>query len=296
MKYSWRRFLQKPLAMLLAAVLTFSFVPLHLLQIDAAVESSAENSTVSDSSPDLTGWKSAPVDGYTGQLTWQEDAAQLKTENAFGMESEKMIAVNPTGTYSFSYSAALSEGADLSAYVYYYTEEGYLADMPYERLSCHKSAGEQAQMYSTEFTVPADAYQITIRFTLNSQSGTEVTALLDDMDLQCLEAQGDVLNSQNMPAQLTAYDPAEQALLQAMRESTKNPAFSLDVNFEDGETHPWTLWSGASVSGGVLTQSADSNGYAEGSQHYAVTAGETYVLSAKIKAEGRSQAVYWLYE
>ena len=78
--------------------------------------------------------------------------------------------------------------------------------------------------------------------------------------------------------------------------ATEHLAFALDVSFDEGTDYPWTLWSGASVANGVLTQSADSNGYAEGTQNYAVKNGKTYEFAAKIKAEGRAQAIYWIWE
>ncbi len=296
MKHTWDCFLRKPVAVLLAAVLTFSAFPLQALSIGGAEQSAEESNLIACGGfeEDLTGWKTAPVDGYTGDLTWQDGTALLKTQDVFGMENQALIEVTPTGTYSLSYTAEISDGAELSAYLYYYTAEGFHSDMPFQRLNI--TTDTEGNAYSGVFTVPADACQVGVRFVLRSQSGAEVTAALDDVAMECLSERGNVLNAQNMPVMLTAYDPADQALLKAMRNAAQNPAFSLNVQFDDGETLPWKLWSGASVAGGVMTQSADSNGYAEGSQHYAVTAGVSYVISAKIKAEGRSQAVYWLYE
>ena len=293
MKYQWRKFLHKPMAMLLAAVMILSFMPLQALSFG---QNTQEDNLIASGSfdEDLTGWISAPVDGYTGNLSWEEGTAQLKTQDVFGMENAVLLEVNPTGRYSLSYGATLSEGAGISVFAYYYTEDGAHSDMPFQRLSAVYD--EDSQLYAGEFTVPSDARQVGIRFVLNSQNGQEVTAQLDDISLVCQRESSDVLNADNMPAMLTAYDEAEQKLLKNMRDTVKAPAFQLSVDFKDGEQLPWTLWSGATVADGVMTQSADSNGYAEGSQKYSVVAGQTYVISAKIKATGRSQAVYWLYE
>ena len=293
MKYQWRKFLHKPMAMLLAAVMILSFMPLQALSFGQNTQE--ENLIASGSfDEDLTGWVSAPVDGYTGNLSWEEGTAQLKTQDVFGMENAVLLEVNPTGRYSLSFGATLSEGAGISVFAYYYTEDGAHSDMPFQRLSAVYD--EDSQLYAGEFTVPSDARQVGIRFVLNSQNGQEVTAQLDDISLVCQRESSDVLNADNMPAMLTAYDEAEQKLLKNMRDTVKAPAFQLSVDFEDGEQLPWTLWSGATVADGVMTQSADSNGYAEGAQKYSVVAGQTYVISARIKATGRSQAVYWLYE
>jgi len=297
MKHTWRCFLRRPLAVLLAAVLTFSSVPLQALSIGAvSAQKLPDGNLLAEGSfdKDLSGWKSAPVEGYTGDLIWESGAALLKTQDVFGMENEALIPVKPTGTYSLSYTAALSDGAALSAYIYYYTEMGMLSDLPFQRLNITSDA--EVNQHSGAFTVPSDARQVGVRFVLSSQNGAEVTASLDDVVLCCLSETFAGLNAQNMPILLTAYDAVDQRLLKNMRDTASYPAFSLNVNFEDGEELPWKLWSGATVAGGIMTQSADSNGYAEGSQKYSVVAGQTYVISAKIKATGRSQAVYWLYE
>ena len=296
MKHKRRVSLRKPMALLLATVLVLSFVPPQVLNIGAVAQNAVEGNLIPNGSfdEDLSGWKSAPVEGGTGHLSWQEGTGQLKTDSVFGMENEVLVEVIPSGTYSLSYTETLSENAELSAYAYHYTQEGFLADMPYQRLNI--SAEAHTKEYSGEFQVPADTYQIGIRFVLKSKDGSEVTATMDDVVLRCVSEIGNVLNAQNMPANLTAYDAVDQMLLAAMRNSANNPEFSLDVNFEDSETLPWSLWSGSAVANGVLTQSADSNGYAEGSQHYAVESGKTYEISAKIKASGRSQAVLWIWE
>ena len=290
MKYNRGGFLKKAVAMLLSAVLTFSAVPLQAFSIGADTEDGNLLSASFDT--DMSGWKSAPVDGGTGCLEWADGTALLKTDTVFGMENEALMEVKPTGTYSLSYGASLSDSAELSVYVYYYTVMGALSDTPFQRLTV--TQGDE--QYSGVFAIPSDACQLGIRFVLTSQNGTEVTARIEDIALTCLSESGDVLGLHNMPVNLTAYDPAEQALLKNMRDTAKLPAFAMEVNFADGEELPWTLWSGATVADGIMTQSADSNGYAEGSQKYGIEAGKTYVISARIKAEGRSQAVYWLYE
>ena len=292
MNHNWRNILQRPVALLLAMLLVASMVPLQALSVEDAAPQE-ENALISNGSfdADLSGWKSAPVDGYTGNLSWEEGAALLTTQDAFGMENEVLIHVKPTGTYRLSYQAVLAEGAELSAYIYYYTAEGACSDMPFQRINITADA-EQAE-YGGEFTAPEDSHQISVRFVLHSTNGAEITAKVDDVQLLCLQESG---NANKKPATMTAYDAFDQALLKNMRDTAKAPAFQLSVNFEENEALPWTLWSGSKVENGILTQSADSNGYAEGSQKYSVVAGQTYVISAKIKATGRSQAVYWLYE
>ncbi|MBQ6832644.1 MAG: beta-galactosidase [Oscillospiraceae bacterium] len=278
MKDSWRQYIKKPMALLLAAVLIVSMLPMQALSVIVAVDSAGAGTDQV-----LTGWKRAPVDGYTGSVTQQDGATVLKTQGIFGVENEKLMAVGPTDTYSLSWDAELSDGAELSAYIFYFDRNGDPSDMPFYRL-------ENGQ--GGQFTVPADGCQAGIRFVLSSRSGEEVTASLQNVTLRCV-AQG---NGQVRPVTMTAYDAAEQKLLQNMRDTAQNPAFSMNVEFEDSETLPWTLWTGATVADGVMTQSAVRNGYAEGTQHYAVVAGETYVISAKIKATGKARAVYWLYE
>ena len=294
----WSHLLKRSMAFLLAAVMIFSFVPLQGMRTSA--EQDGAQITVQDPEKgwgiengsfdsDLTGWSSAPIDGYTGCLTWEAGAALLKTQDVFGMECDVLIPVNPTGTYKLTYVASLSEGAALSVYTYFYTAEGAYSDMPFQRMSFVADA-EQAE-HSGEFTVPEDSHQVGIRFVLNSTNGAEITAKVDNVQLLCLQESGN-----QKPVTMTAYDTFDQALLKNMRETAKAPAFQLSVNFEENEELPWTLWSGSKVENGILTQSADKNGYAEGTQKYSVVAGQTYVISAKIKATGRSQAVYWLYE
>ncbi len=292
MKKNWRKFLRKPVALFLAMLLMISMIPLQTLSVKDAARQD-EGSLVSNGSftEDLTGWKSAPVDGYTGNLTWEEGAAVLKTQDVFGMENAVLIQVQPTGTYRLSYGADLAEGAELSVYIYYYTADGACSDMPFQRINITADAEQKA--HSGEFVVPSDAHQVGVRFVLHSTLGAEVTAKVDDVQLLCLQESG---AANDKPVTLTAYDAFEQALLKNMRDTAKAPAFELSVDFEEGEELPWSLWSGSTVANGILTQSADANGYAEGSQKYSVEAGQTYVISARIKAEGRSQAVYWLYE
>ena len=67
----WSGILKRPTAMLLAVLMTLSMVPLY----SAAPAESEMPAGASDSSnlisnggfdADLTGWKSVPVDGYTG--------------------------------------------------------------------------------------------------------------------------------------------------------------------------------------------------------------------------------------
>ena len=116
MNQNWRNILQRPVALLLAMLLVASMVPLQALSVEDAAPQE-ENALISNGSfdADLSGWKSAPVDGYIGNLSWEEGAALLKTQDAFGMENEVLIHVKPTGTYRLSYQAVLAEGAELSA-------------------------------------------------------------------------------------------------------------------------------------------------------------------------------------
>ena len=293
MIHKWSRILKRPMALLLAVVMVLLAVPPQALQTSADDGNLISNSRFDT---DLSGWKTMAVDDCTGTLTWSDGAALLTTADAFGMENEVLLAVEPGGRYHLSYIATLSEGAALSVCVYYYTADGTSADMPYSMLDCGQQGKTQQQESETTFTVPADARQVSVSFILNSQDGEEVTAQLDQVGLYREEETVSFLNASNMPVNLTAYDAAQQALLKAMRNTTSFPAFALDVQFDDGEELPWSLWSGAAVADGIMTQSADANGYAQGGQKYAVEAGQTYVISAKIKATGRAQAVYWLYE
>ena len=290
MKKNGRKLLLRPMAILLACVLLFSLVPVSALSIDTDSANLIEQGNFDQ---DLSGWKSVPVGSYLGYFTWQDGAAQLKTADIYSVESEKMLEVKPTGTYCLSYEAKLSAEAELSTYVYYYDKDGASCDTPYQRVDIAIADGEED--FGGEFTVPYDCRQIGICFVIRSLSGAEEWVLIDDISLICQRESNDVLTLQNQTGEMTAYDPVQQKLLLAQRQEGY-PAFSLDVKFTDGEELPWNLWSGATVASGVMTQSADSNGYAEGSQKYAVKSGQTYVLSARIKAEGRSQAVYWLYE
>ena len=292
MNHHWRNILQRPAALLLALLLVISMVPLQALSVEDTAPKQEDCLILNGSfDADLSGWKAAPVDHYTGDLSWADGAAVLKTPDAFGMENEVLIHIKPNGTYRLSYQAELNEGAELSAYIYYYTADGACSDLPFQRINIVADAEQAA--HSGEFTVPSDAHQVSVRFVLNSKQGAQVTSKVDNVQLVCLQESG---AAQKKPVTMTAYDAFEQVLLKNMRDTAKGPAFNLNVNFEDGEELPWTLWSGSKVENGILTQSADSNGYAEGAQKYAVTAGKTYVISAKIKATGRSQAVYWLYE
>ena len=292
MNHHWRNILQRPAALLLALLLVISMVPLQALSVEDTAPKKEDCLILNGSfDADLSGWKAAPVDHYTGDLSWADGAAVLKTPDAFGMENEVLIHIKPNGTYRLSYQAELNEGAELSAYIYYYTADGACSDLPFQRINIVADAEQAA--HSGEFTVPSDAHQVSVRFVLNSKQGAQVCAKVDNVQLVCLQESG---AAQKKPVTMTAYDAFEQVLLKNMRDTAKGPAFNLNVNFEDGEELPWTLWSGSKVENGILTQSADSNGYAEGAQKYAVTAGKTYVISAKIKATGRSQAVYWLYE
>ena len=289
------QFGQRVLALLLAAVLLFAAVPAGTFRTDAeSVESDALSFSGFDA--DLTGWVVSADVGTDGSLTWEDGTASLKTEESYGMETEKLIAVNPTGTYSLSYTASLSEGGELSAYIYYYTLEGYTSDMPFVRLDGMLTTAADRKTCSNDFTVPAGTYQVAVRFVLRSQTGGEVTARLDDVAVTCKADSGNTLNAGNMPGSLTAYDAGEQALLKAMRESVPNTEFSVNVDFNEDETLPWNLWSGSSVADGLLTQSADSNGYAEGTQKYTVEQGKEYEITARLRANGRSQAVIWIWE
>ena len=291
------QFLKRSVALLLAVAITFLTVPVISAPVSAEPVGNADGADLipqGNFEMDLTGWKSVPVGGYTGYLTWENGAAQMETEDIFSMEKEMLIAVNATGKYSLSFDGELSENAELSAYISYYNADGSSSDIPYERIHYTRTPG--AQNCSGVFTVPTDGAQIGITFVLESVDGKAATAKIDNVTMDCLEIRGSVLTAENQPANLTAYDPLEQKLLKAMRDSAKMPEFLMDVSFDDGTEQPWTLWSGSVISDGVMTQSADSNGYAENVQHYAVEAGKTYIISAKIQASGRSQAVYWLYE
>ena len=305
MKHNSNGLLRRPVAMLLAVLMILSMVPVYSAA-PADSESTPQAGVVTPGKTDaanlitdgcfdadLTGWKSVPVGGYTGYLTWENFAAHLKTQDIFSMEHASLVEVKPSGTYSFCVDAELSDGAELAAYISYYTAEGYSADIPYERVSYTRNPG--TQQCSGEFTVPADCAQISITFVLQSYNGLEVTAVLDNVAVYYM-SENSGIDGENMPVQITAYDPMEQMLLKSMRNTTQFPDFMLNVSFDDGTEQPWKLWSGATISNGAMTQSADSNGYAEGTQKYAVESGKTYTISAKIKAEGRSQAVYWLYE
>ena len=174
------QFGQRVLALLLAAVLLFAAVPAGTFRADAeSVESDALSFSGFDA--DLTGWVVSADVGTDGSLTWEDGTASLKTEESYGMETEKLIAVNPTGTYSLSYTASLSEGGELSAYIYYYTLEGYTSDMPFVRLDGLLTTAADRKTCSSDFSVPAGTYQVAVRFVLRSQTGGEVTARLDDV-------------------------------------------------------------------------------------------------------------------
>ncbi len=305
MMYKRKDILRRPVAMLLAVLLTLSAIPPQMRKMDVSAEQVLPGVTLpaqevpvgndmiinGSFDTDLSGWKSAPIEGFTGKLSWDYGAALLKTEDAFGMETAALIEVLPTARYRLSFQGELSADAALSATVSFYTEDGAASDLPNSRVTYTRESGKKS--YQGEFTVPADARQIGIKFVLSGQNGVQVTAGLDNIALFRLAEKTDLLNAQNMPANMTAYDKEEQDLLKNMRDNAAMPEFSLQVDFEEGEELPWNLWSGATVSDGVLTQSADANGYAEAQKRFAVEAGKTYIVSAKIKATGRAQAVFW---
>lgn len=261
--------------------------------------------TDDDGAKAISGWIVKRMSQDNGSLTQgKKDGcdgayAKLETDGAFGMDtsSEYLIGVEPNVVYRFSYQVRVNgEQSVVTPYVYFYTEAGGAASVPYMPLDATISGKADWTRLQAEFTVPSDAGKVGLSFILQAKSddaGRE-SAWIDNVFLKETTEKKEILNADSVTSTPTAYAVHETALYTAM--TAMRSTALLQCGFEDGETDGWNLGTGILTDedkvSGEKALKLTKGGYVT-APSVSVESGQTYTVKAKLKSGADSQAIFW---
>lgn len=258
-----------------------------------------------DGKTGLVGWIARPINQSNGSFKQMEKGghdkacAVIKTDASYGMDTsaESLIEVLPNGVYNFSYWVKLTgEKSTLTPYIYYYNAEGGTATVPYSLINAGVEGETGWKKVKAKITIPDGVEKIGFSFVLsaNTSDGTDVTARIDDVTLEATAKTKNVLNASNVTKTQTAYDEYQMQLFNAMQSSAEGALLS--CGFEDGDVQ-FSLQNAAQITeeekaSGSKSLKTQNSGYVM-SPMVGVEEGKTYTVTAKLKANTDSQAVFW---
>ena len=264
-----------------------------------------ETKTGEDGKTGLVGWIAKPINQNNGSVKQRKKGghnkacAVIKTDATYGMDtsSESLIEVTPNGVYDFSYWIKMTgEKSTLTPYIYYYNTEGGAAVVPYSRINAGAEGKTKWKKVKAEITIPDGVEKIGFSFVLsaNTYDGSDATARIDDVKLEATEKTKSVLNASNVTKTLTAYDALQMQTVRMMQRSAA--ATLLSCGFEE-EDVAFSLQNAAEITtedkaSGSKSLKTQNSGYVM-SPMLAVQEGKTYTVTAKLKADTDSQAVFW---
>lgn len=261
-----------------------------------------------DGTTGLSGWIAKQMSQDNGSLSQgkkdgQDGAyARLETDGAFGMDTatDYLVSVEAGEVYELSYQVRIhGEKSVVTPYLYYYTEEGGAASIPYTSANAVASGKGDWTKKSVKLTMPSDAAKIGLSFVLQAKTedGSKATADIDDVKVEKVAAGASLLSAKNVTKTATAYAEEEVQLYTAMM-ANRGTAL-LDCGFEDGEYAGWNM-SGIVPTGedkvsGDKALKLTKGGYVT-APSVTVESGETYTVKGKLKSGADSQGIFWIHQ